>query len=303
VNDAVPLNNDRLPIDFDNRRLVKLIIAHGLLCALPALASLASIHFPPVLAWIMQAPLSGTVLTIAFWLGMGSVGFFLRLLLATIGVFVIQSATLLLTLASASMRGLPIGGRFDDLLPQTALFVVYVVALSVGFLVARIWYVVVRTSQPDDSPKRDWFKFSVLHLLVAMSLCGVATTLLNVARTMGEAPRAAAIVATLTIIVSVFFANTFLTALAALGPRPLWPRILAVLAVSVLLGLVLSYASRFDQFGTQFVLRGSIMMVSATVVVTASLLVTRSCGFRLVRRSHLAPTTLTAGPFEAVTGA
>ena len=81
-----------------------------------------------------------------------------------------------------------------------------------------------------------------------------------------------------------FFVNTACAVFATLGFGNVRRNIALVLAVAVLLGVAAAIAMRTDTV-SWWLFGGSILIVVVpTLIVLVSLLVVRSCGYRLIRR-------------------
>jgi hypothetical protein len=91
-------------------------------------------------------------------------------------------------------------------------------------------------------------------------------------------------VATNLFMFTIFFINTASAAFSALRPGKVKWNVGMVVLVSALLGVAIAIAMRQDEYWWLFV--GSMFIaIIPTVTVVASLLVVRSCGVRLIRRS------------------
>ena len=132
----------------------------------------------------------------------------------------------------------------------------------------------------------DRLRFSVLNLLVVTSL--VAVVLMLVQSSRGDVSASSVSgptwqsVATYALGFVIFSTNTLCAAQAALGKGSVPRNVLLVLLVAMFSGLALSLAAHQDQMGWLFVAGGTSIVVIPTLIVVASLLVVRSCGFRLV---------------------
>jgi hypothetical protein len=274
-----------LPPGDVRRRMGWLVIAHLLISLAPFLASALftnaiwgyAIH-------VFIAFQSASLMLLAFWLGMGGGEFLLRLV--SVGLAVLMFAAWHLFTDVIQGRS-PLSGwyivRYYAVV--AGMWGAFAGLVAAGFLITRIWLIVVRPLAPDDRPRAHWIKFSMLHMLAAMSLCAVTFALIRVARSeIQGAAGGFAMMAALGLGYGAFFANTLAAAYAALGPKPLAPRIAASLVAAIALGLMLSFAAGHEEYGWQMVLTQLLVFVVATAVIIGSLLVVRSCGYRLIRR-------------------
>jgi hypothetical protein len=280
-----------MPPSAVRRRLAALVVTHAELNAaqlfrglLPAGQSTTYIDMA------LQAISIGSIMTLAFWLGMGGGSFIGRLLVtalaATATNFLMHLPHILRMRTQSTSTGIAYDFEWRELISSAGMLLLFVGLLGGAFLIARIWLILVRPLEPDDRPRRDWLKFSVLHLLMAMSLCALALTLIKVARSNPQVGPGfgLAFFAALAVGIGLYFANTLVAALAALGRKPLAPRIAVTLLVAVALGIAMSVAAGHDEYGWTMMITGVIVMVVATSMIVTSLLVVRSCGYRLVRR-------------------
>lgn len=274
-----------MPLSSVRLRLTLLVMGHVLLCLLPMLRLLTPRgSWGNAYRWVIEAPAVGSLMTLALYLGLGHGRLLSRLLLAATGA---TAAMLLAALAKYMERSASGQYRIEwlmhDVAREALMAAVYVGVLGAGLLIVRFWFVITRPEIPDDAPSRSWLKFSVFHLLIAMSICGVATTLVKTARNVEE-NGGWAFLGSMVVIVSLLLANTFVATLATLGRRPLGPRIAVSLIVAAGLGLGLALTAGHDRLGWQSVLGAVAFMAIVTLVIVGSLLVVRSCGYRLIRR-------------------
>jgi len=281
------------------RRMAALVLAHVLLSATPLLAG-ALPYYPrsEFLGFVFSAFSIGSLMLLAFWLGMGGGEFFLRLLLVGLAVLTVAFWQLFpeIVLGRSQIGGWATLEFYAYLVAMWGLFAGLV---AVAFLIARIWLIVVRPLRPDDLSRRSWIKFSMLHLLAAMSLCAVIFPLIRVARSESQgAGGLLAMTLALGIGYSALFANTLAAAYAALGRKPLAPRIAVSFVAAIALGLMVSFATGHDEYGWRMILSEQLIFVVSTAVIVGSLLVVRSCGYRLMRRPKRTGHGPTNAPFS-----
>src|SRR5262249_10253999 len=130
-------------------------------------------------------------------------------------------------------------------------------------------------------------QFSVLSVLIIMSIVAVVLTLLRASRNDVNDAGVEAFhwTAADSLAFIVFLLNTLIAAYASLWPSGVKRNVGLVLVVAVLLGLVLASASHSDQASWWLFIGMTFIALIPTVIEVASLLVVRSCGYRLVRRA------------------
>jgi len=258
-----------------------LLAAHLLLGTVPVAMSLVppEVRFLPVL-WALFSVGIGQLMVLSFWAGMGTSRRVKRLLGAVCGAaYVAIWPTVGLSL-SPYMQGPP---PITSYLLYLCLYCAMVLLFAGAFLfIRRRGTRLQRISDVVTAAAPARFQYSILHLLVITSIAAVVLGLVQSARA-GDTPFATGpIVATYALTLVVFAVNTACAAWAALGPGHVRLRVFLVLLVAVLLGIALSLGERHDQLSWWSVSGATLVTVLPTVIVIISLLVVRSCGYRLI---------------------
>lgn len=133
-------------------------------------------------------------------------------------------------------------------------------------------------------PHRQGLRFSMLQILVVMSTVALVLSLMRATRESHGGADSTWDWLVMTAFVSVMFiVNTACAAFAALGLGNVKRNVGIVLVVSIVLGIATAIAMRNDEVPWLFA--GSILIaVVPTATVLVSLLIVRSCGYRLIRR-------------------
>ncbi len=128
------------------------------------------------------------------------------------------------------------------------------------------------------------FQYSILHILIVMSFVAVVLTLVRNARGADALSvwHTWQVVCMFALMIITFFINTICAAFAALRAGQVRLRILLVLIVASLLGIAVSLGARHDSLAWWLVPSAMLVTVLPTAVIVGSLLVVRSCGYRLV---------------------
>jgi hypothetical protein len=160
----------------------------------------------------------------------------------------------------------------------------------------RRWWTLARRPDIPDTTDRG-LKFSVLGLLILTSAVALVLTLVHASRAEGDRARQIEYgwpwIASNILGYGSFFVNTVCAAHAVLRPGGVRRNILLVLLISALVGLAVAFATGQSALGWSWiVIGGAAIGVVPTVVVISTLLVVRSCGYRLLRPADL-PSELT----------
>lgn len=271
-------------------RLAWLVGAHLALAAAPLL----SLLFTPemhlmILMWATFAVPVGSLMALSFWVGMGRRRLVQRVFVGLAGSAYV--ALWLFVLEVVLKIGAP-GQQLDSgivrYLQLSIPYVVIVVLFGGMFMIMRRrWSLEAQTAAHAPTPDGG-LRFSVLNLLVISSSLAVVLTLIQASR--GESKTLMNVTTTWQTVSSnvlgfgIYFINTACAAHATLRPGNVRRNILLVLLVSTLLGVAISFATRQDLFGWTFVAGGALISVIPTAVVMITMLVVRSCGYRLVRQ-------------------
>jgi hypothetical protein len=164
---------------------------------------------------------------------------------------------------------------------------VFLVAVFGGmFMVLRIWWSLAR-SPGSDSQTQSKAQFSILNVLLLTAAAAVVMALIRVSRAPSGIGTDSGMVAATVLGFGIFFFNTACAAFAALSPSPVKRNCVLVLCISALLGVAISLATGQDRAAWWLIGGGVLISVITTAVVIASLLVVRSAGYRLIRRTQL----------------
>jgi hypothetical protein len=237
-----------------------------------------------LLIWVAITLPFGSAMTVSVWMGLGRARFVWRLLTTVIALAYV---TLWLAVGNAMMMSSSIA-QFVEIYLEALLPIGIVMVLFGGmFLLLGRIYQISRVEIPDVAWPAERFQFSVLHVLALMSLIAVILTLLHTVRE--NNPRNPTSVLGWTaedsLAVIVFFLNAGCAAYATLWPSHVKRNVSLVLLVSTLTGIVIGFATRNDQSEWRLFVGSMLIGIIPTVVEIVSLLVVRSCGYRLVRRN------------------
>lgn len=136
-------------------------------------------------------------------------------------------------------------------------------------------------------------QYSTLHLLVIISICSLVLGLVKASQTAEQMPGTFSTLAQASgyvLMWVVFLINSICAAWAALSPNSPWSRIAIAISISALLGTAMAIPSGNDPLSWWSVMTTCLLTVVFTIVVTASLLVVRSCGYRLIPKELLVKT-------------
>lgn len=264
-------------------RLRALVITHLALGVLPV----AGFLVPPgnrylPLKWAMIAVGFGQLMVLSFWVGMSTVKGVLRLVGALCGTAYVVAWPLVGEWLSPHSTG-P-----TSIAVYVGLFSVYSL---VFFLLAGVFWLIRRSStelrlvaNPDGLVAPARFQYSILHVLIVMAFLSVVLGLIRSAR-VADVRNFWHCVDALMIITLVV--NSICAAFAALGTGQIRLRMVLVLTVASLLGIALSLAGRFDRSDVfpWWMAPPMLMTVLSTAIVLGSLLVVRSCGYRLIPKA------------------
>lgn len=281
--------SSELPSDHEIRiRLRILVITHLVLCAAPVL-QLVSFAFDPFsLTSVTGCFPAGSLMLVGFWAAMtpGIAPSKVAALVAMV-FYCAYWTDLPVAVMHAKASGESVWGHLVRSMPGViAMNIALLAAVIGGFLISRRWIRLVHLQKVGELPPPRGMRYSVGNLLVLMGLTAIAITLIKSARTpLGEAPNVTRLGTAFVVIAAAFFLNTLMAARAALAvARSRW-QALAILVVAAGLGLAISLAAGHDHFGPRMILGAVFITVGLTGYVYLSLLVVRSCGYRLVPAS------------------
>jgi hypothetical protein len=273
------------------KRLYWLVAAHVVLAAVPLLGIMVpfSMESLPLMSALIGVPI-GSLTTLSVWLGMGSARIWLRLLGAAVATAYVTLMLSIVNILQIVQYTGTIDG-IDNLKNYSGIGLAYlVVVLLFGGMFALLGRrYELRLFEPHEVlPDRERFQFSVLHVLVIMSAIAVVLTLLRASRSDTGSATSDAFEWTSgdSLAFIVFFLNTLCAAYTALWPSGVKRNLGLVMVVSGLLGLVLAFSMGDGETTWLFFVGAMFIAIVPTMVETASLLVVRSSGYRLIRRAN-----------------
>jgi hypothetical protein len=276
-----------LPRDVEvraRRRIRWLVIAN---VALGFAAPLALNFLPPAPWWFKAASAIaiGQYMLLPCWVGLGIAGAdrrWLPLMGGAVYLAVVQSMFVWIR-----SRSVPVGGVLVWLgvLSIINLVIVSVLALIVAAFRTKLASLrLFADPAPLDAASR--WQLSLRELFIITLAAAVLLGLARYARV--SDPTGPPVVLFMCLYWSVLATTALCAVWAALAPGRIRWRVAGVFVASLFLGAVMSMARSFPDVASQIV--NAFDLVPATAVVIASLLVVRSCGYRLVARDD-APRT------------
>ena len=261
-------------------RLRVLVAVHLAMGMVPAATSMvpSEVRFMPVILALTAIPAAQWAL-LCFWAGLGTSRWKGRLVGTLLGVAYLTFWPVVSQMLSRQQA-------------RTSLLAEYMVGFAVnaflvslfagGLFLARRWIGALHVvSGPDAQLSHSRFQYSILHLLVITAVLAVLLGLTRSARaadTPGIGWRYGSILALTAV---AFLGNIVCAAWATLGRRSVvWP-IALVLLVAVLVGIDMALAARLDVLWWWLVPSMALATTLCTTIVATSLLVVRSCGYRL----------------------
>ena len=230
--------------------------------------------------WALFSVSCGQLMLLSFWVGMGTSKTIWRLLGALLGCPYVAAAPFLYLILSPDFAA----ERMSDQLIGVSLFCAFVVLLLAGgFLLMRRWFCELRRIPDPAASARSRFQYSILHLLLFTSIVAVVVGLTRSART-AEALHTTgwqAMAGNLLLLVGLLV-NSLCAARAPLGTERIGLPVFLVCVVAILFGVAVGVALRWDR-SVWWVFPCTVLAVSLpTVIVVVSLLVVRSCGYRII---------------------
>lgn len=271
------------------KRLGLLVAAHLCVAATPMLWLLVPDgDWSLPLLWATSAVPVGGLMTLAVWVGMGRSRAIWRLVIGLAGsayLAIWQPVSFMMRVARSQSAVL--SDWMSNYLSMAAPYGITIIMFGSMFLLMRYRWTLTRRELDKAAPRKDKLQFTVLNLLVIMSIVAVVLTLVhgsrgddNTTSVNGQNWQAPAAFALGFVI---YLINTACAAHAALRTGQVRWNILLVLLVSILSGVAFSLAAHQERLGYWFIAWGTLTVLIPTLIVIASLLVVRSCGFRLIR--------------------
>jgi hypothetical protein len=272
-----------------SRRLRWLIAAHVVLGAIPVLSVFVppDVRFLPVL-WALWSVLLAQLMLLAFWAAMGGNRGIGRLLGALGGCAYVAVWPVLVSILSPYSAEASAGEWILGYLTMLLLDTGMVLLLAGGCLIMRRWFVELhRLPQPTDNAGPPCFRYSILHLLVVTSVVAVVLGLMRSARQDDSLATQWYSLASYALPIVVFLVNLVCAMRATLEPGRIRLKVSLVFVVAILLGIAQAFADRNDKVAWWLFPCFVLVMALPTAIVVASLLVVRSCGYRLIPQRNL----------------
>jgi len=223
-------------------------------------------------------------LVLSFWLGMGTSGAIRRIIGGVLGVLYVCAWQLI----AFPVSGDPLSDLLSNFLNSLLQFGLLLGLFGGGFLAVRRWvaHLQYRETFDDQRPRRA--QFSILHLLLVTTIAALVLGLARGSRgTTNQFDWS--YIALMALCFVIFFVNTLCAVWAALALGPVRWRVMLVFLIALLLGLALlmpMYPPNYPPSSPQLPWWLGPSQVVVTLVpigiVVVSLLVVRSCGYRLV---------------------
>lgn len=237
-----------------------------------------------VVGYAMYTLTAAQVMLLCFWIGMGLARSHKFARIALAGVVYLTLELLAFTLATGGVSA-DAPGPFELALVLTITFAVNALLITLGsvlFVIISARYVRLDWSRDPEKLPPVHTQFSILHL---MQLTSVAAMLIAVARWLSLDPgNVGAFFAFIALYFLALMINAAAAVWSALAVGPVLLRIGFSVGAAAFLGVMLALGSEGQLSGGSG-LWGVLFLVPPTIVVIASLLVVRSCGYRLVRVS------------------
>ena len=254
--------------------LYVLVAVHPALGCLPFFISWIPPHvrYMPII-WLIGAITVAQTMLLGFWMGMGTNPWRRRLLGTLLGSAYISSPAMIQGPALPSL-----------------IYGAIVVLLSGVFLVMRRWLVLQQVQvNRMNTPSPRLLQFSILHLLVLTSLVAVVFALVRSAR-LASTDSVWFTTVMWMLMLSTLVINALCSTTATLAIHNYPVKLTANFLVSFLLGVAISLTMNRNTTGAPplpwWIWFGGIYITMClTLVIVASLLIVRSCGYRLIPRS------------------
>lgn len=270
-------------------RIRWLVGAHLVLAAAPILG----MGFEPdvwlaPLVWALVSLPFGSLMTMSVWVGLGRARLLSRVVIGlaasfylTIWPFVNEAASLHESMSWSQ--------RLLSYLEAVGPFVVLLFLFSGVFMLLGLRFKLAHVERDAMPTDRRGLRFSMLQIMVVMSVAALVLSLARATReSHAETDTTWGWLIFNAFLFVVFIVNTVSAAFAALGPSNVKRNVGMVVIVSLALGFTMAVALRNEAMLSVFVGTALIGIVP-TLMVLASLLVVRSCGYRLIRRDIAMP--------------
>ena len=282
--------NTPLPARSDPARTRWLVSALMASCTLPIVGNLLplSVAWMPLL-WATSTPPIGVMLMLSFWVGLGSASLLLRLIAGAVGVVYIFLSFVTAEVVRQLLSGEVVRSKLSDYADQAATIAVAVALFSAIFMALRRWWT-LRPALALDAATPPKSQFSILYLLILTAGVAILLTLVRASRDSLAASDGGQIAGNVLGLVA-FAANAVCASFAALRPAPVRRNCILVLLVACLLGIALSFGANHDRASWTLIAFGPVISILPTAILLGSLLVVRSTGYRLLRKSDVSSAT------------
>lgn len=272
-------------------RLKALIAAHLFVSAVLASRCLvpAHAHFLPIL-WTLASFSLAQLVLLSFWTGLGFQRAALRFFGAVFGSMYLAAWPAL----GARFAPHPVwasstdwGNEFVTTVGTNCAVVLFLAAL---FYAARRWFIELKcVDTAPQTARPEHYQYSLFHLLVATSVAAVVLALVRIAKRDGPgAPTDWQLLASQVLMIVAIVLNAICAVWSSLAVGPVGLRAGLVLLVSVLLGVAVAEDGRAGSPIWWLFPSFALILALPTAIVIASLLVVRSCGYRLIARTKAA---------------
>ena len=259
---------------------VHLVLTASQLALLYQMLWVSSVWMMPLI-WGAHSMIVGQAMLLAFWAGLGTCGRTRRIAGTVAGIVYLafwSSAPLLISLWIVPKIS------WTDWLRQFGIQLgqhgVFVLILSAVFLVMRRWFAKLDClADPIEPPEKSRYQFSIQHLLVITTMTAL---FLASRRDKIEGLDLRLMIITTVLMIGVFLVNALYAVRMTLRRGPIRGRLFLVFLVAALLGVGLSLISGLSQLSWWLAASFALAMTVPTLVIVLSLLVVRSCGYRLV---------------------
>jgi hypothetical protein len=279
----------------DCSRIRWLVGVHLVLAAAPLVGLLLqfSVYTLPILWALIALPLGG-LLTLSVWLGFGRTRLVWRLAIGLAASFYLSVWPFIQQCAQMhDSAEMPIYKSATDYfmgyLEAVTPFGIILFLFGGTFMLMGLRFQLTRAEPDAKQLRNERLQFSMLQIMVVMSAVAIILSLLRATRRadVGESTWDWLMMNAFMFVI--FFINTACAAFAALGIGKVKRNVGLVFAVSILLGVAVAIAMHNDMVSWWLFVGGMSLAIIPTMTVLASLLVVRTCGFRLVRRVRAAP--------------
>jgi hypothetical protein len=266
------------------KRMRWLIGTHAVLAMAPLLGTSfrTDMRMLPLIWTLISLPFGG-LMSLSVWVGMGRTRLLWRIAIGLTVSFYLaiwpyfnESAS-----SSESMRTDQWIIRY---LEAVAPFSILLFLFSGVFMLIGLRFKLAHVGRDAMPPHRQGFQFSMLQIMVVMSIVALVLSLVRATReSHGGVNSTWDWLVVNAFVFVMFIVNTACAAFAALSPGNVKWNVGMVLVVSIVLGIATAIAMRNDDMPWLFA--GSMLIAFVpTVTALISLLVVRSCGWRLIGR-------------------